>query len=325
MDIKNIQLLLSRFFEKDHPKETRKKFATWFIEDKQTEEKEWALQEIWNSLPETTDLSSIKELQRVNKRIQSKSIPLYRRLAVVAAIFLLPLCGAISMYLYVDSQTTPKEIKLVECFVPNGERKQLTLADGSTVWLNAGSILLYPEEFNADTRTLFLSGEANFTVAKDAQRPFIVKTNYLDIEALGTVFNVNAYPDSENTIAILKSGKIRVDDKSGICPSVILHPNEELVFNHASNSFKKENVDAERVTGWTEGYLIFHRESLDNIFRAMERRYNVKINYNDSKFSAMTFTVRFHAEETLEEALIILKQIGVNFQYKIVDNDVFIK
>lgn len=213
---------------------------------------------------------------------------------------------------------------MVECFVPNGERKQVILPDGSIVWLNANSVLIYPEKFGK-TRTLFLSGEGHFTVTKDKERPFIVKTNYLNVEALGTVFDVHSYPEESETTTILESGCVRVDDKIGSSGSVILHPNEQLTYNHADASFLKSYVDASRLSTWTKGYLIFQQETLANIFRALERQYKVKINYNDTKYASMTFTVRFHARESLEEALDVLKRIGVNFKYKIVDNDVYIQ
>jgi ferric-dicitrate binding protein FerR (iron transport regulator) len=212
----------------------------------------------------------------------------------------------------------------VECFVPNGGRKQITLPDGSVVWLNAGSLLVYPDAFNAGSRTVFLSGEGRFTVTKDESKPFIVKTNYIDVEVLGTVFNLQAYPGSDKTTTILETGKVRINDRSGLQIPVILQPNEQLVYNHMTHSFRKSNVDAAHIYSWTDGYLVFQQENLKNIIQSLERRYNVKINYSDSKFADMTFTVRFHSGETLEEALEILKQIGVNFKYKIIDHDVYI-
>jgi ferric-dicitrate binding protein FerR (iron transport regulator) len=246
-------------------------------------------------------------------------------LVAVAAIIILPLLGVVTTTLYYkQTEVVSHDIKMIECFVPNGERKQLILPDGSSVWLNAGSILIYPEIFS-DTRTLYLSGEGNFTVTEDKVKPFIVKTNYIDVEALGTIFNIHSYPDEDETTTMLESGRVRVDDKTGTSGSVILNPNEQLVYNHVDASFKKSNVDVSRLSTWTEGYLIFQQETLGNIFRSLERRYNVKINYNDSKFTSMTFTVRFHAEETLEEALEVLKRIGVDFKYKIINNDVYVQ
>lgn len=324
MEKEYLQALLTRFFRNDYPEEVRNRFATWFIREVQTEEKKDVLKEIWDSLPMTADLTSYAELKKVNKRIHSGNNQLYRRLAAIAAIIILPLVGVLTTTWYYEQTVVSQDMQMMECYVPNGERKQLTLPDGSTVWLNAGSTLFYPKTFGKK-RTLYLSGEGNFTVVKNKEKPFIVKTNYIDVEALGTVFNVHSYPDEDKTITILEVGKIRVDDKSGISESVILSPNEQLVYNHANASFKKSRVDASRLSSWTEGILIFQQETLSEVFRSLERKYNVKINYNDSKFANMTFTVRFRAEETLDEALEVLKRIGVNFKYKIINNDVYIQ
>jgi hypothetical protein len=324
MDKKHLHTLLFRFFGNDFPEDVRNRFATWFIRSEQVSEKEEVLEEIWESLPVTMDFDSYAELKKVNKRIHSGQNHFYRRLAVVAAIIIFPLLGILATTWYYEYSEMSQGVHILECFVPNGERKQVTLPDGSTVWLNANSVLIYPEKFGK-TRTLFLSGEGHFTVTKDKERPFIVKTNYLNVEALGTVFNVHSYPEENETTTILESGKVRVDDKIGSSGSVILNPNEQLIYNHVDASFFKCSVDAFRLSSWTKGYLIFQQETLEGIFRALERQYNVKINYNDTKFKNMTFTVRFHARESLEEALDVLKRIGVNFKYKIVDNDVYIQ
>lgn len=324
MHKKNINTLLTRFFERQFSKEVNKRFGLWLIQPRQAEEKEGALNEIWDSLPEMTDLTSFAELKKVNRRIHSGSSRLYRRLAAVAAIIILPLLGVVTTAWYYKQANVSQPVKMLESFALNGERKKLLLSDGSIVWLNAGSVLIYPETFG-ETRTLYLSGEGHFSVAKNKEKPFIVKTNYIDVEALGTDFNVQAYPDEYETTTILKSGKVKVEEKNGTAGAIIMSPNEQLVYNHTDASFKKSNVDANRLNSWTEGYLIFQRESLGNIFRALERRYNVKLNYNDSQLASMTYTVRFHGEETLEEALSILQQIGVGFKFKIKNKDVYIQ
>jgi len=323
MQKKNIYTLLTRFFENDFPKEVQNRFAAWFIRKEQEAEKKEILEDIWNSLPLTTDLTSLNELKRVNKRIHSDSRFSLRWVAVIAAAILLPLLGGVTT-LHIMETKLNKDSQMVECFVPYGERRFLTLSDGSTVWLNAGSLLLYPKSFG-ENRTLYLSGEGNFTVARDEEKPFIVKTNFLVVEALGTVFNVRSYPDEEETTTVLESGKVKVDDNAGVPGSFILLPNEQLVYNHTDSSFTKHIVDASRLNTWTEGFLIFQKETLGNIFRSLERKYNIRISYNDSKFSRMTYTVRFHAEDTLEDALEILKQIGVDFKYKIEDSNVYIR
>lgn len=325
MEKKHLHKLISNFFEKDFPKDIRSRFATWFIQEKQTGKIDEALEEIWDSLPTDIDSTSLSELKKVNERIQNKSVKLYRRLTAVAAAVMLPLLGAVGTIWYYNNQKALSDnIAMVEHFVPSGERKQLALPDGSTVWLDAGSILIYPEKFGK-TRNFYLSGKGNFNVAKDEEKPFIVKTTHLTIEALGTIFNVHSYPNENNTTVTLESGKVQVDDKLETSSSIVLTPNEQLVFTHSNASFKKNIVDAARVSSWTQGYLVFQQETLSNIFHSLERKYNVKINYNDSKFAYMTFTVRFHADDTLEDALDILKRIGVNFKYKITNKDVYIE
>ena len=320
----HLHILLNRFFGNDFPDEVRDRFGAWFIRPEQAGDKEEVLEDIWNSLPETTDFSSYAELKKINKRIHARSNTFYRRCAVAAAIILLPLLGVLTTTSYYKWKGFTKEVQMLECFVPNGEQKQLTLPDGSVVWLNAGSTLFYPETFGK-TRSIYLSGEGHFTVVKNKEKPFVVKTSYIDVEALGTVFNVHAYPEETKSTTTLETGMVRVDDRKGISGSVILNPNEQLIYNHVDASFEKLKVDASRLNSWTSGYLVFQQEPLGNIFRSLERRYNVKINYNDSKFAHLTFTVRFSMDESLKESMEVLKRIGLNFNYKIIDKDVFIQ
>lgn len=324
MQRKDIHKLVESFFNKEHPKEIQEKFRLWFLRENHQQEKDEVMEDIWNELPVITTLSSVDELKRINKRIYPRTRQLYYRVAAIAAIVILPLLAFFTTKWYYQQPEMPQDIAMVECFVPNGERKQITLPDGSTVWLNSGSILLYPEIF-ANDRTMYLSGEGNFNVMKDPEKPFVVRTNYLNVEALGTVFNVNSYPDIDKTTTILQSGKVKVEHKNGIAAPVILNPNEQLVYNHNDSSFVKTNVDATHLSKWIDGYLIFQQEPLANIFHSLERRYDVKISYTHNKLAETTFTVRFHEEETLEEALNVLRKIGAKFRYTITDNDVYIR
>ncbi|MDR1380168.1 MAG: DUF4974 domain-containing protein [Tannerella sp.] len=324
MKQKLIHTLIARFFENDCPEPVRKQFHRWFAAEDDREAKDAALLDVWNMLPETVDLSSLTELRAVNERIQARTPRRrLRRTVAVAAIFL-PLFILAAGWMYVRIPSGAETVKWVEHFVPDGERQLLTLSDGSTVWLNAGSILLCPEVWDRRSRTLFLSGEAHFNVTADAKRPFIVKTAHIEVEALGTVFSVQAYPDAERATATLESGSVRVSDAAGRT-SVILAPDEQAIFASADASMTKHAVDAARMNSWTRGILIFQAESLKNIFLALEHKYNVRISYSDSMFSEMTFTVRFHAGESLEESLEVLRQIGAGFRYKITDRDVYIK
>jgi ferric-dicitrate binding protein FerR (iron transport regulator) len=321
---KLIHTLTVRFFENDCPEPVRRQFHQWFAAEEDREAKDAALCDVWNMLPETVDLSSLAELRMVKERIQARaSRRRLRRIIAVAAI-LLPLFILATGRMYMHFQSGTDTTAWVEHFVPDGERRRLTLSDGSTVWLNAGSILLYPEAWGDGSRTLYLSGEAHFNVTRDTKRPFIVKTAQIEVEALGTVFSVQARPGAQRAITTLESGSVRVSDNAGQT-SVILTADEQAVFSLADVVMTKHAVDAARVNSWTQGVLIFQAENLKNIFFALEHKYNVKIHYSDSLFSEMTFTVRFHADESLAESLEVLRQIGAGFRYKITGNNVYIK
>lgn len=120
MEKRHLHTLFSRFFGNDFPKEVRSRFAAWFIREEQADEKEEVLEDIWNSLPETIDFTSYAELKKVNKRIHPEKNSFYRRLAVIAAIIVLPLLGIVTTTWYYKYAGISSDMHMVECFVPNG-------------------------------------------------------------------------------------------------------------------------------------------------------------------------------------------------------------
>ena len=138
--------------------------------------------------------------------------------------------------------------------------------------LNSKSTLLYPHEFTGDSRSVFLLGEANFKVKPDKKRPFIVKSNDLQITALGTEFNVSAYPESQEIATTLISGSIRVD-YNNLTTSVILHPNEQFAYNRNNKKYDLSNPDMDDVTAWQRGELVLQKMTLTDIINVLERKY----------------------------------------------------
>lgn len=166
-------------------------------------------------------------------------------------------------------------------------------------------------------KILFLSGEACFKVAKNPDKPFIVSTKYIDVQALGTVFSVNAYPGATETIATLEEGCIQVDTKPSTAPASVLKPNEQLIYSHLTHKIAINTVDAEQVSAWKDGYLIFKNASFEDLIAALERKYNVTINYNAEKYKGRTYYVKFNPDESIEDALLILKHLIEDFRYRI--------
>lgn len=186
--------------------------------------------------------------------------------------------------------------------VPNGKTFGLTLSDGSKVILNAGSELKYPVQFieNEDSRTVFLNGEAFFEVAKNEQQPFIVNTQDMDVEVLGTQFNVTSYTEDFKTYTVLVEGKVAAKNKLAAQDSKVLNPNEKVFFE--GTQLETKTVNVEKYVAWVEGQLVFVDDSFRVIENKLERKYNVTINNMYTALEEINITATFK-NETIDQVL----------------------
>lgn len=164
-----------------------------------------------------------------------------------------------------------QDTDLLTLTTPRGGQYQITLSDGTLVYMNAGSSLKYPTAFNTNFRTVTLQGEAYFEVAQDKRRPFMVKTARQTITVLGTHFNVNAYSDEVYTKTTLLEGSVRVND------STILKPGEQALLD--ANGISVADADIKASLAWKNGDFIFNEEPLESILRQVSRWYDVEIIY----------------------------------------------
>jgi transmembrane sensor len=159
----------------------------------------------------------------------------------------------------------------------NGETYQVSLSDGSRVWLNSASSLTYSASLTkTGNRLVRLKGEGYFEVAKDKMHPFIVETSGQQVEVLGTHFNINAYQDDGNTQTTLLEGSVRVNAQT----KVVLKPGQQSVLN-TKNGLKVRQANLETVMAWKNGDFIFKDESLENIMMQITRWYDVEVVYED--------------------------------------------
>ena len=223
----------------------RNKVWQWLVTPSNQKEKEKALLSIWEEYPTEATPDTYRSLDATKRKISQdkssqKRYSLIHKLARAAAILIIPLLSITGSYLYIRYNTYDPE--LIQCFVPEGEKQELILPDGSKVNINSGSLLIYPKKFRGETRTLFLTGEANFTVRKDKEHPFIVNTSYLKVEALGTKFNVQAYSESDKIITTLENGAVRVDKIEKDDNSFILSPMSNWNITTKPVSLRKKSL-----------------------------------------------------------------------------------
>ncbi len=204
-----------------------------------------------------------------------------------------------------------------QLIVPSGNRSKITMSDNTVVYLNAGSNLIYPSVFKRNTREVILFGEAFFEVTKNRHKPFVVKTPSIDIEVLGTRFNVSAYSDDNQVRTVLVEGLVAVKkhDASIFNRKVLLEPNQMLVFNKQTKNMTVSDVDVEYYTLWKNGILKFEDEELNQVIKKIERFYDLKIVFDDPSKSKMKISGKLNLSENRAEVFNYLSVLTkMNFE-----------
>lgn len=161
--------------------------------------------------------------------------------------------------------------------VPHGKRSKVMLPDGTQIWLNAGSTLIFPSAFDKKTREVKLRGEMYAEVAHDPDRPFLVKTDHLDLKVYGTDFNLSAYEDADPWV-VLVEGSVGVKTAGG--NEMKLAPNERIVRNQ-NGLLEKSRVDVSSFVSWKDGYLTYEKTPIAEVLKQIERYYNLSFNLDD--------------------------------------------
>ena len=207
---------------------------------------------------------------------------------------------------------------LCQMEVPLGSQTKVVLPDGSVVCLNSGSVLKYDPAFVRNkNREVYLVGEGYFEVHKNTEKPFIVHTEDLNIKVLGTVFNIRAYKEEPNIEVALVEGKVNVFSQSEEKGNIVLRPNQRAVYDKKTRVLFSDAVDAEAKALWTTGRLSFVNESLADIMKDVERRYNVHIIIEAESMKTEIFSGSISSKLSLDE---ILDYLDVDDKYKWMQN-----
>ncbi|HZH71546.1 MAG TPA: FecR domain-containing protein [Mariniphaga sp.] len=217
--------------------------------------------------------------------------------------------------------------QLNEIVVPFGQQSEVTLADGTVIWINAGSKLAFPSEFSKNNRLVHIEGEAAFQVAKNERKPFIVRTSDgLDIEVLGTLFNVSAYPEQEIIETVLINGRVAINKPGFFNNSPVeLSPNKKAEFNKLNQEIEvSDEPNATIYIAWVKGWLEYQKESLNSVLVKLERYYDVKFHLPADFPADDKITGKLDLKESLENVLQVLSD-AAQVEYEIKGKEIFIQ
>ena len=271
MDKKKNFQLLDQFFNGSISKQE----AHQLLEELKNDEfeKDW-MKEQWEKSPELMNKTVQKQIM---SNIKSEIIPTrtfkMKQWLAIAASFLLILTTSLSGYLLYERQNK-NIVGDMTVTVQKGQKVALTLPDQSRVWVNSGSKLTYGSRFNQKERIIQLEGEAYFEVAKNKKAPFIVQSQGFSVKALGTAFDVKAYPEEKKISTVLIRGKVEVGDEF---TKIFLNPNQKVIYNCTTKCMHKSDVaDGLTYADWRYNQLTFKSETFEDIASVLERNYNVK-------------------------------------------------
>ena len=254
-------------------------------------------------------LKSIKSQIRFSRPQKEK---IYMRILRYAALFLLPVSLAWGVYNYMDNRSE-SELETV-LVVGEHSHSQITLDDNTKIYLSANSSISYPKRFAGVTREVKLQGEAFFEVAKENERPFIVKTDQQTVRVIGTSFNIRAFRDEPIIETTLVEGSIELSAKGN---TILVKPGEQVSISKETGALNIKDTDINTFMSWKTGKYVFRNYSFEEIVKVLEKGFDTNIHVKNEKLKKRLYTMRFENGESLEKIIDLIRIEGkFNYYYK---------
>lgn len=287
----DIDIILARYFANEADAETLEQLREWLSEGEENRKRFEILKAIWSersaeprpiSTPSQETLDKIwnKAIEKPNRDKGFYSVLFFNYLSQIAATILITVIIPIALYWISTKNQVPDlqpEIAFVIKENPATQRSRFELPDGSMVWLNCKSSLRFPENFSTSSRQVELSGEAFFEVKEDSQRPFVVSSGGISTTALGTSFNVAAYPERSFIEVALITGKVKIEDIDLKSELAVLNPGAGISYNKVNNSLTTKAINADHIQAWKSGILIFDGDNYEDFVWKIKQWYDVDI------------------------------------------------
>lgn len=351
-----ITQLIVDFLNGSIQEEEIKKLNRWITESKEHEKQFNSFKAIWLMSGKSIEISTEKSeiaLGKINQKLSNNNVrqlqPFWRFWRIAASWLIFFVIGGVASSLFIDQ---PAQLKInpkiqTKITSPLGSISVVDLPDGTKVWLNAGSKITYDDSYGKSAREVQLTGEAYFNVRTNKHMPFIVKTSDIIVKALGTKFNVKAYPDEKTITATLEEGKIEVISllKPDSKKPIILKPSEMVTYYKQDKMSKvspiqttKEktakgtdrddnlemipNIKTELITSWKDETWIIESEPLGKLAPVLERRFNMEITFESGEIMNYKFTGRIQ-NETIEQILMAI-ELSAPIQYRFEKNRIIL-
>lgn len=307
-------------------RETAERVERWFLLYGRTSEASAMMYSLWKELESQTDEESLEEIRAAfevfRKRVsESERSSRKRRTGFpwwfgrVAAVLVLPLIG-VSLYQASRYLSDTDTVWVEECIAP-GQKGQITLSDGTEVWLNSGSRLIYPSDFSGRSRKVFFTGEGLFDVAYDSRRPFEISSGETLTKVLGTRFNLKSYSEDRNVELSLLEGSVSFvyRNSDGEDAECLLSPGEMLDYDKDTESVRKMSFSVADYSSWKDNRLYFRNMTLEEIARELERTFGVDIVIMNEALKSEPYYMAFVNDESIDD---ILEVIGRDERVKVV-------
>ena len=290
-DKNTIEELLPRYCEGLATEEERLQVEMWMDESEENRRMAKQIHALYlatDTVHIMTKVDTEKALTKVKSRMtgnRQRKTTWWEWAQRAAAVLFIPLLVTLMVQHWGGSEQ--ELAQMMEVKTNPGMMTSLTLPDGTLVFLNSESTLSYPSRFDSDTRNVTLQGEAYFQVASDKSSPFIIEMGKVQVQVLGTSFNLRAYQDEEMIQTTLVEGRVCMfTDKKRI----LLYPNEQGAIELKTGNLVKKQVDVQAYIGWKNGRFIFERQTLEDIMRTLSRWYDVQVVFQSEKARHIEFT-----------------------------------
>ena len=267
---------------------------------------------------DTAGIDVERSLRQFKRRMHAgRRIPLRRVAVRIAAVAVILLAGGVTTVSLSKRLAQPLTV-----ITHLGERSQVVLPDGTKVWLNSASSVEYVAPFFSRERRVKMDGEAYFEVQHDAQAPFVVSTNGLDIKVLGTRFNIRNDDNDHRITTVLLEGAVKAYASGDEKAAVRLRPSQQLVFDTRTGAMRlTDEPSADRSINWIDGRFCFEHDTFAEIVAELKRYYNVDIRFMDDALRSERFSGDFRVEDGIYHIMSVL-QLTYKFTYKVVGNDI---